>query len=84
MINFELYIKNFGIIDESHIGISKLNIIAGKNATGKSTSSKLSYSFLATISRDGQEFINNKIQTQLINLLRILSDTFQTDIFFNF
>ena len=39
MINFELYIKNFGIIDESHIGISKLNIIAGKNATGKSTSS---------------------------------------------
>ena len=81
MINFELFIKNFGIINESNIEISKLNVVTGKNATGKSTSSKLLYSFLASISRDGQEFINNKIQTQLINLLRILSDTFQTDIF---
>ena len=81
MINFELFIKNFGIINESNIEISKLNVVTGKNATGKSTSSKLLYSFLASISRDGKEFINNKIQTQLINLLRILSDTFQTDIF---
>ena len=84
MINFELFIKNFGIINESNIEISKLNVVTGKNATGKSTSSKLLYSFLASISRDGQEFINNKIQTQLINLLRILSDAFQTDKFFNF
>ena len=39
---------------------------------------------MASVSRDGQDLINNKIKTQLINLLRILSDVFQSDKFFKF
>ena len=41
-----LELENIGPIDSAKINIGKVNIIGGKNSTGKSTSSKLLYCFL--------------------------------------
>ena len=51
-----LSIQNFGAISESNINISKINVIGGQNATGKSTSSKLLYCFLKYNSANLKEY----------------------------
>lgn len=45
-IDLTLKIENVGPISQANIDIGKINIIGGKNSTGKSTSSKLLYCFL--------------------------------------
>ena len=53
--NFILTVNNFGPIDSAKIDLSKINVVGGKNSTGKSTASKLLYCFLKTNSSDRQE-----------------------------
>lgn len=43
-LNFKL--NNFGVIDQANIELGKINVIAGHNSSGKSTSSKILYCFL--------------------------------------
>lgn len=57
--NIQLEIKNIGPIHEANIDLGKLNIVGGANATGKSTSSRLLYSFLFSASEEGEDYYNS-------------------------
>ena len=52
-----LEISNVGPIFNAKIDIGKINVVGGKNSTGKSTSSKLLYSFLRANSPFSDELI---------------------------
>lgn len=54
--NMVLTINDFGPISHADININKINVIAGKNSTGKSTASKLLYCFLRANSSDRQSY----------------------------
>ena len=56
-----LNIKNFGPINEANININKINVVGGKNASGKSFSSKLLFCFLTSLSDKGKFIENNGI-----------------------
>lgn len=66
--DFKLKIENFGPINEADLDISKINIIAGKNASGKTTISKLLYCIITTFSGDGEYLAYESIKDQF-NLL---------------
>jgi predicted ATPase len=74
-----LEIKNFGPINEAKIEIGKINIIAGQNASGKTTSSKLFYCLLAPSSSDGNFLRYNsfkeRLDTYLLNFFRKTKNT---------
>jgi len=57
-----LEINNFGPINKAKIDIGKINIITGANASGKTTSSKLLYSLLASVSFDGIALLAENIK----------------------
>ena len=57
----KLDIKNFGPINEANLNINKINIIGGKNASGKSFSSKLLFCFLTSMSDKGKFIESNGI-----------------------
>ena len=59
--NFCLKIKDFGAIKEANIELKKLNVIAGINGSGKSTSSKLLSCFLTATSKEGNYLANKSI-----------------------
>jgi predicted ATPase len=73
MKNMKLKIKNFGPINEAEIDIGKITVIAGPNASGKTTSSKLFYSLIASSSSDGEYLANRGIIKRMISLLYSLS-----------
>ncbi len=52
-INFK--IKNVGPVANANIDIGKINVVGGKNSTGKSTSSKILYCFLRANSSNRQD-----------------------------
>ena len=60
-----LEINNFGPIAHADIHINKLNIVGGKNSTGKSTVSKLLYCFLRANSFDRQKLIMGSLNNQI-------------------
>ena len=63
-----LSIRNFGAISKADLEINKINIIAGKNATGKSTASKLLYCFLKYNSHNRQNFAYKSVSEQFERL----------------
>lgn len=56
-----LNIKDFGAIKQADIELRKLNVIAGFNGSGKSTSSKLLSCFLTATSKEGNYLANKSI-----------------------
>ena len=56
-----LLLNDFGPIIESKIDISKITVIGGENATGKSTTSKILYCFLRANSARRQEITYDRI-----------------------
>ena len=71
-MKMKLEIQNFGPINEAKIDIGKINVIAGKNASGKTTSSKLFYCLLASVSSDGKYLADRGIVQRMIPLLYTL------------
>lgn len=57
-----LNISDFGPIDEANIEIGRINVVAGKNGTGKSTFSKILYCFLNAASDEGVKLANKSIK----------------------
>lgn len=77
-----LKLENVGPIDNAKINIGKINIVGGKNSTGKSTSSKLLYCFLRSNSSNRQELalksLRNSIEELNRNLKRFLPFEYKT------
>lgn len=61
MDNLNLDIEEFGLINNAHIEIGKINVVGGTNASGKSTASKLLYCFLKAMSINRKEYALNTI-----------------------
>lgn len=72
MNDMKLEIKNFGPINKAEIDIGKITVIAGPNASGKTTSSKLLYCLLASNSSEGVNIINQSFNYQLTEFSRFL------------
>ncbi len=77
LMGMKMEIRNFGPINEAKIDIGKINVIAGPNASGKTTSSKLFYCLLASVSSDGNFLINRSIANALERPLFELRRKFQ-------
>ena len=67
--DFKLKIDNFGPINEADLDISKINIIAGQNASGKTTLSKLIYCILTAFSTDGEYLAYESMKDRLNSLI---------------
>ncbi|MDR3222587.1 MAG: ATP-binding protein [Methanobrevibacter sp.] len=72
MEKLEFTIKDFGLIKKAKLNIGKINIIAGVNGSGKSTASKIFYSFLASISNEGIKFHEEKISSSYQDIKNII------------
>ncbi len=64
-----LEIENLGLINKAKLEIGKINVIVGKNSTGKSTSSKFLFSLLTAASSEGTQLANDDIRSKLLNFL---------------
>lgn len=64
-----LEIKNLGLINKANLEINKINVIIGKNATGKSTSSKFLYCLLTAASHEGMILANTGVKKRLLNYI---------------
>lgn len=64
-----LEIENLGLINKANLEIGKINVIVGKNSTGKSTSSKFLFSLLTAASSEGIQLANNDIYSRLLNFV---------------
>ena len=67
--DFKLKIENFGPINKADLDISKINIIAGKNASGKTTMSKLIYCILTAFSTDGEYLAYESMKDRFNSLI---------------
>ena len=65
----KLEINDFDPINKAEIELNKINIIAGHNASGKTTSSKLVYSFLSIISSDGMKLYTDNVKERISNII---------------
>ena len=64
-----LKIKNLGLINRADLEIGKINVVVGKNSTGKSTSSKLLFSLLTATSSEATQLANRDIRSKLLNFI---------------
>ena len=64
-----LEISDFGLINEAKIDLKKINVIAGINGSGKSTSSKLLFCFLTAISKEGIYLANRSLYDNLLTFI---------------
>ena len=77
-INFD--IDNFGPLVSAKFKLKKLNVIAGVNGSGKSTSSKLLYCFLTSNSNYADYLANRSIQDDVNIIIKQLTNDFQSDL----
>ena len=64
MSSFKFKINNVGSINEADMDIGRINVIGGKNCTGKSTTSNLLYCFLRAISSKNDSTINDLLLSE--------------------
>ena len=70
----KLHIKNFGPINEANLDINRINIVGGKNASGKSFSSKLLFCFLTSMSDKGKFIESNGVyRTFHLTITRLIN-----------
>ena len=64
MSNFKFKINNVGSINHADMDIGRINVIGGKNCTGKSTTSNLLYCFLRAISSKNDSTIKGLLDSE--------------------
>ena len=64
MSNFKFKIKNMGSIREADMDIGRINVMGGKNCTGKSTTTNLLYCFLRAISSKNDSTIKELLESE--------------------
>ena len=64
MSNFKFKINNVGSINHADMDIGRINVIGGKNCTGKSTTSNLLYCFLRAISSKNDSTIKDLLDSE--------------------
>ncbi len=64
MSNFKFKIRNMGSIREADMDIGRINVMGGKNCTGKSTTSNLLYCFLRAISSKNDSTIKGLLESE--------------------
>ena len=64
MLNFKFKINNVGSINHADMDIGRINVIGGKNCTGKSTTSNLLYCFLRAISSKNDSTIKDLLDSE--------------------
>ena len=64
MSNFKFKINNVGSINHADMDIGRINVIGGKNCTGKSTTSNLLYCFLRAISSENDFTIKELLKSE--------------------
>ena len=74
-----LEIENLGPINKANLDIKKINVIVGKNSTGKSTSSKFLFSLLTSLSQEGIYLANMDIKNRLNRMYYLLNFNFFED-----
>lgn len=74
-----LEIENLGPINKANLDIKKINVIIGKNSTGKSTSSKFLFCLLTSLSQEGIYLANMDIKNRLNRLYYLLNFNFFED-----
>ncbi len=62
-------IENLGLINKAILEIGKINVLVGKNNTGKSISSKFLFSLLTAVSSEGTQLANDDILSKLLNFV---------------
>lgn len=77
MSNINLDITDFGPINKANIELKKLNVIAGVNGSGKTTSSKLLYCFLTSNSDEKEYLANMSINRRIRFTINYLLDEFE-------
>ena len=77
MSNINLDITDFGPINKANIELKKLNVIAGVNGSGKTTSSKLLYCFLTSNSDEKEYLANMSINRRIRSTINYLLDEFE-------
>lgn len=79
----KLDIKDIGPINEAKIELGKITVIAGPNASGKTTSSKLLYCFLASVSSDGEYLadkgLKERLRPLLVEISQIIKDKYEEE-----
>ncbi|SFL38074.1 AAA domain-containing protein, putative AbiEii toxin, Type IV TA system [Methanobrevibacter olleyae] len=65
-LNFKL--NNVGCLANADMDIGKINIIGGLNSTGKSTSSKILYSFLRSNSKVRKDLVDSTLTKEILGL----------------
>ena len=74
-----LEIENLGPINKANLDIKKINVIVGKNSTGKSTSSKFLFCLLTSLSQEGIYLANMDIKNRLNRVYYLLNFNFFED-----
>ena len=74
-----LSINNLGLINNAELDIGKINVIIGKNSTGKSTSSKFLYCLLTASSKDGLYLANRDIKKRYTDFVLYWSSQLSND-----
>jgi len=67
-----LEIKDLGLIHKADLEINNINVIVGKNSTGKSTSSKLLFCLMTAYSWEGNNLANNDIKFKILDIIEYL------------
>ena len=73
MDNLVMEIKDYHSINKAKIEINKINVIGGVNGSGKSTVSRILYSFLKANSIQRKDFILKNVITRINKLLNALN-----------
>jgi len=72
-----LEINNFGSINKANLELKKLNVVAGVNGSGKSTSSKLLYCVLTSFSAEKEYLSNISIYEKFSKVMNELLKEFE-------